>query len=149
MTKHNVPMSDYDDSGSGGYVGQEPKRGVYEGKLVSVKDHTSGQGNDGLEWKFEITKGEYTGWRGYSYSNLDSTLWKTQQTLHAITGSKKDAVIDTDKDGAKMVKKAKPVMMRVVTEQYEGEPRAKLKVVLPIIDNDEDGDDDENDDPFA
>jgi len=147
MAKHKISMSDYDDSkDTGGYTGEEPRRGVYEGKMIHVKDHTSANGNDGFEWCFEITKGEFKGWRGYTYSNLETAMWKTRQIINAIFG-KKDVTLDTDEDGAKMVKKARPVSLRIKSEMYEGEKKGRLNAVLPLVDADDD-DDDDDDDPF-
>jgi hypothetical protein len=154
MTKHSVDMSDYDDSRAAGqYTGEEPRRGIYEGALVSVKDHTSNAGNEGLEWCYAITKGEFKGWRGYQYSNMEksSTLWKTQALIAATFGKKTGNVaVDTDNDGAKMVKKANPVMLRIKQEMYEGEMKARLTIVIAKeSDEDDDDDEDDNEDPFA
>lgn len=150
MSKYTVDMDDFDESrADSAYTGEEPRRGVYPGKLSRVKDHTAkSSGDEGLEWAFEITTGEFKGWWGFLYSNLDSTKWKTQQICYAITGSKRPVTIDTDENGAKMIKKAKPVLMRVITEMNEGERRAKLKTVLPANDDSSDGDEEEKD-PFA
>lgn len=151
MTKHKVDMGSYDESKTGGgYGGAEPTRGIYKAALVSVADHESKQGNEGLEWKFEIKDGEFAGWRGYVYSDLGNSLWKTQQIVHSITGNAdKDVTLDTDDDGAKMAKKAKPVMIRVVQEKYEGEPRAKIRVVMPLVDPAGAEDEGDESDPFA
>lgn len=148
MTKHKVAMDDFDETQQGSsYGGEEPRRGVYEAKLVSVVDHQSKEGNDGLKWNFEITVGEFSGWRGYVYTNLDASMWKTQQIVFAMTHSKKGMVIDTDNDGAAVVKKAKPVQVRVVNETYEGERRGKIKTILALVESDQDNEDEE--DPFA
>ena len=150
MPKTKVDMGDYDQTKStGGYAGNPPPRGLYKGVMIAVKDHKSGAGNEGFEWKFEIAQGcEYDGWRGYLYSDLGNSKWKTQQIGHAITGDPdKGFTIDTDDDGEKMAKKAKPVMIRVQTEKYEGELRSKIGMVLPVIEAaDDDG---EESDPFA
>lgn len=148
MAKHKVDMGDYDETKSGaGYAGQDPPRGIYKGVMVAVDDHESKGGNEGFEWKFEIQDGSpYSGWRGYVYSDLGNTKWKTQQIGHAITGKTGDFTIDTDDQGAKMVKKAKPVLIRVISEKYEGENRAKIRSILPIVDEDST---EEETDPFA
>lgn len=152
MGKHKVDMGSYDESSAGaGYAGQEPPRGFYRGVMVAVDDHEAkSSGNEGLQWKFEIKAGgPYDGWRGYVYSDFANSLWKTQQICHAITGNPdKDVTIDTDDSGAKMAKRAKPVMIRVVQEKYEGEMRSKIKTIAPVVE--EDGDENEDgEDPFA
>lgn len=154
-SKYEVDTTNYDESkdGVGGYDGDEPKKGIYDGRLVSLKEHTSDAGNEGLEWIFEITDGPYKGWRGWVYSNMESTLWKTEQTTLAIQGGKKGRLVlqPVDEDGkgteSKTIKKAKPVRLAVRTEKYEGEPKAKIRTVLPMEGKKKSSDDD--DDPFA
>lgn len=159
MGKYDVDTSDYDDSkdlAAGGYDGDEPKKGIYDGKLVMLNEHTSGEGNEGLRWVFEITEEPYAGWRGYGYTNMDSTMWKTEQFTHAIQGGKKGKISlkpgpegDYEKGQASStVKKAKPVRLRIGSEQYEGERRARLRTVLAAEGGKKKkGDDD--DDPFG
>jgi len=153
-SKYEVDTSEYDETkDSVGYDGDEPKKGIYDGKLVSLKEHTSGAGNEGLEWIFEISKGPYKGWRGWVYSNMDTAKWKTEQTTLAIQGGKKGRLVlqpaDEDGDGKESptIKKAKPVRLAVRREQYEGEPKAKIRTVLPLEKASSTSDDD--DDPFA
>lgn len=143
MAKHKVDMDGYTESE--GYSGKEPTRGLYDGKLVKVEDHDVA-GSDGLHWTFEITKGEFSGWRGHIYSNFETVLWKTQQCVHAITGAKKGITINTDDDGAALAKKAHPVSMRIVQEKYEGEMRGRLRAVMVKSDDDDDADDNDGDD---
>ena len=135
MGKHTVDFDDYEERDATGYDGDEPKKGIYNGSLVTVKDHTSGAGNEGFEWVFEITEGDFSGWRGWVYSNNDSSKWKTQQIVKAITGGKTDKfVLDTEDNGKKTVKKAKPVRLRVINEKYEDERKGRIRVVLPSDD---------------
>lgn len=137
MGKWDVDTSEYDETKDGsGYDGDEPKKGIYDGKLVSFKEHTSANGNEGLEWIFEITEEPFAGWRGWVYSNDNSTMWRTQQCANAIQGGKKGKVAlkpsEEDEDGTKSanVKKAKPVRLAIKRETYEGEPKARIRSVL-------------------
>lgn len=147
-----VDFDDYEERDSVGYNGEEPKRGIYDGKLVSFKEHTSSAGNEGLEFIFEITEGEYAGWRGWVYGNMDSAKWKIQQIATAInSGSKKKVKLipaGEDEDGreSKTVKKASPVRLVIRTEKYEGEPRGRIRTILPMDDVDDDDDDDDDED---
>lgn len=161
MGKYDVDTSEYDDSkdiAAGGYDGDEPKKGIYDGKLVMLNEHTSSGGNDGLRWVFEITEEPYAGWRGYGYTNMDSTMWKTEQFTNAIQGGKKGKIaLKPAEEGeyekgaeSPTVKKAKPVRLRIGSENYEGERRARLRTVLVMEGGGKKkkGDDD-GDDPFG
>lgn len=138
MGKYDVDFDDYEER-TGGYDGEEPKKGIYPGRLVSLNEHTSGAGNESLQWVYEITEGDYKGWRGWVYSNMDSAKWKTQEMVVAISGGAKKAV--SLKPGAAgdreegqnnaTVKKAKPVRLRIISEMYEGEPKGRIRNVLP------------------
>ena len=145
-----VDFDDYEERDSTGYNGDEPKRGIYDGKLVSFKEHTSSAGNEGLEFIFEITSGEYAGWRGWVYGNMESAKWKVQQIATAInSGSKKKVKLlpaGEDEDGreSKTVKKASPVRLVIRTEKYEGEARGRIRTILPM-ESDSDDDDDSGD----
>lgn len=137
MGKWDVDFDDYEEREGAGYDGDEPKKGIYDGRLHSLAEHTSGSGNEGLEWIFEITEEPYAGWRGWVYSNLESSKWKTQQIVKAISGGseKKMALrpADEKKEGpsSQTVKKAKPVRLRITRETYEGDPKARIRMVLP------------------
>lgn len=147
-----IDFDDYDEErASAGYNGEEPKKGLYDGRLISFKEHTSSSGNEGLEFIFEITKGEFKGWRGWVYGNVESAKWKVQQIATAINaGSKKTvkllpAAEDEDGTASKTVKKAKPVRLVVRQETYEGEKRGRIRTILPM-ESDDDGDDDSDPD---
>lgn len=140
-----VDFDDYDeDRASAGYNGDEPRKGIYTGRLHSFKEHTSSAGNDGLEWIFEITEGEFAGWRGWVYSNMEAAKWKTQQIATAINaGSKKKVKLmpaeeDGDGTASKTVSKAKKVRLVIRTEKYEGEPRGRIRTILPLEPDDSD-----------
>lgn len=131
MAKWDVDYDDYEEKEGSGYDGEQPRNGIYPGRLVSLKEHESGNSDTSLEWVFEITEGDYEGWRGWSYSNLDGSKWKTQQYLKAINGGvEKKTSVDPSKHAA-IVKKAKPVRLRIKGEKYEGERRARIGSVLP------------------
>lgn len=142
MGKYDVDFDDYEPS-SGGYDGEEPKKGLYPGKLVALNEHTSGAGNEGLRWVWEITEGDYAGWRGYTYSNMDTAKWKTQEYVLALQGgAKKPLSLKPGKEGDResgtnspTVKKAKPIKLRINTEMYEEERRGRVRNVLPAGDS--------------
>jgi hypothetical protein len=138
MGKYDVDFDDYEES-TGGYDGEEPKKGIYSGKLVQLNEHTSGEGNESLRWVFEITEGDYAGWRGYVYSNMTTAKWKTQEMTLAIAGGKKakmslkpgaEGKADEGRESA-TVKKAKPIRIRVINEMYEEERKARIRNILP------------------
>jgi hypothetical protein len=138
MGKYDVDFDDYEEKEGSGYDGEVPKKGTYTAELVSFAEHQSSEGNDGLEWIFEITEGDYKGWRGWVYSNMDSAKWKTQQIVKAINGGKeaktslKPAEAKKDGPDSKTVKTAKKVRIRLGRETYDDEPRAKIRVVMPL-----------------
>lgn len=138
MGKYDVDFDDYEE-GTGGYDGEEPKKGIYPGRLVALNEHTSGEGNESLRWVFEISEGDYKGWRGYVYSNMSSAKWKTQEMTLAIAGgSKKKMSLKPGSEGKRQegedsptVKKAKPVRIRVINEMYEEERKGRIRNILP------------------
>ena len=136
MGKWDVDFDDYEEKSGSGYDGEVPKKGVYTGELVKFAEHTSS--DDSLVWVFEITEGDYKGWRGWVYSNMSSAKWKTQQIVKAISGGKEDkfklepAEKEAEGESSKTVKKAKKVRLRVATEIFEEEKRAKIRVVMPL-----------------
>lgn len=148
-----VDFDDYEERESVGYNGPEPKKGIYDGRLVSFREHTSGAGNEGLEWVFEITEGEYAGWRGWVYSNMDRAKWKTQQIAKAIQGGseKKVKLLPADEEADreeatvnnKTVKKASPVRLVIRQEKYEGEPRGRISTILPEEGSNDSGEDED------
>jgi hypothetical protein len=131
--KHEVDFDDYEEKEGSGYDGDQPLKGTFDGTLISLKEHTSGEGNEGYEWVFEITEEPFAGWRGWVYSNMDSSKWKTQQIVKAIQGgSETKMVLDPTDEGtdSKTVKKAKAVRLRMRKEKYEGEDRGKIARVM-------------------
>jgi hypothetical protein len=131
--QHEVDFDDYEEKEGSGYDGDQPLKGTFDGNLISLKEHTSGEGNEGYEWIFEITEEPFAGWRGWVYSNMDSSKWKTQQIVKAIQGgSETKVVLDPTDDGtdSKTVKKAKSVRLRMRKEKFEGEDRGKIARVM-------------------
>ncbi len=128
MGKFEHDGSDVDQT-KGGYNGDSPKPGTYNGKLVICEDHTSQAGAEGTHWVFEITDEPYTGWRGHLYTNDEGALWKQDQVLHAIGAIEPGGTYNGTHE--KLVKSAAPVRMRLKNETYEGEARAKLQTVSP------------------
>lgn len=130
MGKFKRDYSDADIKEGGGYSGDVPKPGMYDGRLVSVQDHTSGAGNAGTEWVFEITEEPYAGWRGWSYTNDDTAAWKEVQYLVAL-GIIADKDDDIDTTHEKIVKDGGPVRIKVKNETYEDEKRGRITAVMP------------------
>ena len=115
-----------------GYAGDEPKRGIYTAKLVSAGDHTSAGGNEGTEWVFELTEEPYAGWRGWVYTNDDSTAWKETMILEAIGAIGNDEE-DINTTHEKLVKSANLVRLKLRMENSEEYgSRAKVAQVLPM-----------------
>lgn len=131
MGKIKRSYKEVDRSGEGQYAGEVPKPGMYDAKLVRVSDHTSGAGNDGLEWVFEITEEPYAGWRGWVYTNDEASAWKEVQVLEAIgaLGKDEDNLSTTHES---LAKNANGVRIKVSNETYEGEKRGKIRTVLPM-----------------
>lgn len=108
------------------YKGEEPKPGLHPAKLVLVEQHTTSE--DAVHWKYEITSGPYKGWWGHVYTNSTSTKWKEEQQLVACGLIKEgESVALTFEE---ILKKAKPVRLRTVLEEYNDEHRAKIKTTL-------------------
>lgn len=114
-----------------GYSGEEPTPGLYPAKLVSADEHESKNGN-GSQWVFELTDGDYEGWRGWVYTDDEGAAWKEQQILVATGLMEPNGDIDMTYE--QIVKKAKPVRVRVRNEKYEGERKGKIRTVLPVGD---------------
>lgn len=128
MAKHKVGFDDYEEKDGAVYSGDEPKNGIYDAVLSGFQEHSTS--DTAMRWSFDITEEPYEGWRGYLYSDLANGKWKTQQIVKAIQGGEeKEMVLDTDKGDA-LIKKAKPVRVRIKSEQYEGERKAKIGTVL-------------------
>jgi hypothetical protein len=132
MGKWDVDFDDYEEK-EGGYSGEPPKPGMYEGKLVELAEHTTS--DDALKWVFEITEeGDFTGWRGWVYSNMSTAKWKTQQIAKALQGgAEKKISVDPDK-ADKILKAAKPVVLVVRKDTYDGEYAPKIGRILPSKD---------------
>jgi hypothetical protein len=133
MGKFKRDYKEVDRDREAGYSGEVPKPGMYDFKLVSVGDHTSGAGNEGTEWIFECTEPPYEGWRGWVYTNDDTAAWKEVQILEALgIITKEDQTLNTTHEG--ILKKGNPVRCKVTNETYEEEKRGKIKTVLPMPD---------------
>lgn len=131
-----------------GYNGPTPKKGLYPGKLVTINDHESKDGNESVRWGFEITGGtspddngdevSVAGFRDYQYTNDDTTLWREQQIAVALGLVKPNGKLNATY--AAILKKAKPCTLRIIRERYipedGGDPewRAKIAAVLAARD---------------
>lgn len=127
------------------YEGEQPKPGLYPGKLVSVEQHTTS--DDSIHWVFDITSGQFKGWRGHLYSNMSSAKFKTEQCLVGLGVIEEGGTINHTFD--QIMKKAKPCRLRTVFEEYNDEQRAKIsRVMVASADAEPDEDDDEPDEDF-
>lgn len=127
------------------YGGEEPKPGLYPGKLIAVEQHTTS--DDAVHWTYEITSGAYKGWKGHVYTNGTSTKWKEEQQLVACGLVEPGGSVALT--FSEILKKAKPVRLRVVQEEYENEMRGRLKTVLPASEDVEPEDAEEEDPDFS
>lgn len=158
----DIDFDDYEPPRSE-YMGEEPQKGVYRFALVDVKKHTSGEGNESIQWIFDCQDEPYRGWSGFMYTGLPASesFFRTQHNVRALQGGKTKALkLDLD-NPEKFIKSAKVVLGRVVMEEYQNEYRAKLRTVAPnddsvkstkpVLEDDEDEDfedfeDDDDDD---
>lgn len=129
------------DYKGGGYDGTPPKPGLYPAVLSGVKDHTTS--DTALEWTFDITEGQYKGWRGFVYTNAEGAKWKEQQILVACGLMEPNGSIEMSHEN--MLKKAGPVRVRVINETYQEETKGKITSIIPPSDADADVDEDEED----
>ncbi|SRR6266540_312991 len=113
------------------YTGELPKPGVwYEAKLVSAEDHPTKANPDNVQWLFLITEPPYEGCPIYKHTNGTTTASNEIQILEAIgvLGKGKNSI---DMTFPSILKKAKPVLLSVTHEEYQGVTRAKFRTVLP------------------
>lgn len=132
MGKFKRSYKEVDRERESGYSGDIPKPGIYTFKLVKVGDHTaSSSGADGTEWIFECVEAPYEGWRGWVYTNDDTTAWKEVQILEALgIITKEDEEINTTHE--KIMKDASLVRCKITNETYEDEKRGRIRTVLPM-----------------
>lgn len=133
----DVDFDDYDatQESQGGYYGEEPRRGLYRFKLVSVGWYTADNGNESIRWIFRMLDEPYAGWNGYRYTNMEAARSQTQQIMRALQNGQEKPVrldLDDEKAVAKFIKKAVEVRGAVRTEEYNGEIRGKLVAVMPL-----------------
>lgn len=145
MGKWDVDFDDYEERDGSSYDGDPPKPGIYDAKLVEFDEH-DGSADTSMKFIFEITEEPYEGWRGWVYSDLANAKWKTQMIVKAIQGGDQKKMRLDPANKATIVKKAKPVRVRVRKDTYEGEYRPKISVVLPAKGNESSKS--KNDDPW-
>lgn len=140
--------TEYKEQG-GGYDGPPPPRGLYPAKLTSVGAHTTS--DTSIVWTFDITSGKYAGWRGWVYSDMDNSKWKTQNILVALGVIEPEGEIN--KTYEQIMKEAEDCRIQIITEDYQDELRPKVKNVLTASATtadsdaeDEDGDDEPDED---
>lgn len=146
--------TEYKTQGSG-YDGPQPPAGLYPMKLTSVGQHTTS--DTAIVWTFDITSGQYEGWRGWMYSDMANAKWKTQNIAVALGLIEPNEEISMSYE--QILKEAGPVRGRVVREEYEEAEdekdrwRSKISSVIKATgttaasdDEDEDEDDEDFDD---
>ncbi len=110
------------------YDGEEPRPGIYPGKVIKVTEAKSSNDNPMLNALCTITEGPYKGWINTIYLvQTPESIWKTKEFTDALgltKPGKKKGVWDTD-DAA-----GKPCRLRIKNEMYEGERRGKIRNVL-------------------
>ena len=96
--------------------------GIHTAKVAEILEKTSQGGDDMLQFKFEITKGEDKGSAVFeSFVLTDKALWKFKAFLQAI-GMKADGKLKIDPD--KLIGKVCDI--EVFWEEYNGQTRAKI-----------------------
>lgn len=138
--------TEYKESG-GGYDGPDPATGLYPAKLTSVGRHENGSDETSMVWTFDITEGKYAGWRGWVYSDMANSKWKTQNILVALGVIEPNEEIN--KTYEQIMKEAQPCRIRTMSETYEGEARAKIRAFMKASeatasDDEEDEEEDED-----
>lgn len=96
--------------------------GIHTAKVAEILEKTSQGGDDMLQFKFEITKGEDKGSAVFeSFVLTDKALWKFKAFLQAI-GMKADGKLKIDLD--KLIGKVCDI--EVFWDEYNGQTRAKI-----------------------
>ena len=96
--------------------------GIHTAKVAEILEKTSQGGDDMLQFKFEITKGDDKGSAVFeSFVLTDKALWKFKAFLQAI-GMKADGKLKIDLD--KLIGKVCDI--EVFWEEYNGQTRAKI-----------------------
>ena len=123
--------------------------GIHTAKVAEILEKTSQGGDDMLQFKFEIIKGDDKGSAVFeSFVLTDKALWKFKAFLQAI-GMKADGKLKIDLD--KLVGKVCDI--EVFWEEYNGQTRAKISDYYKVgkgaandTDEDEDTDDEADED---
>lgn len=120
--------------------------GIHTAKVAEILEKTSQGGDDMLQFKFEITKGEDKGSAVFeSFVLTDKALWRFKAFLQAI-GMKADGKLKIDLD--KLIGKVCDI--EVFWEEYNGQTRAKISDYYKVGKGgkveDEDLDDEDEDD---
>lgn len=127
----------------GMYDGEPPTPGLYKAVLSSVGQHTTS--DDAVVWTFDITDGKYTGWRGWVYTNNSTAKWKQQDVLVALGLMEVGGSCSLSYE--EILRKGGPVRVRVISEPYGEEMRAKIKTVMASAEAADEADDEDDDDP--
>lgn len=109
-----------------GYDGPPPPAGLYPMRLSSVGQHTTS--DTAIVWTFDISEGKYAGWRGWMYSDLDNSKWKTQNIGVALGLMEPEGELNMTYE--QILKQAGPVRGRIKLEEYNDEYSPKLQTVI-------------------
>lgn len=147
-----MPKLKYDDTGVdfGGDGRPAPPEGIYQAVVTELKVEKNKAGtNDQLVVISEIIEDEaHEGYKLWSYFPLpwkksDAGAWKRAQFLNAVTGSVK-GTLDTDR-----VDDLYAFQVKTRNEPYDGKLRAKIDTFIPLEDDAEPEEPEENgDDPL-
>ena len=134
MAVRKISFDDYQEPTWEEYTGADPRPNQwYTGVLKKASPTVSNNGEEQVQFIFEITEGEFAGWGRALYAPFEGDFkWKMHQTLKALQGgATKDVSLDWDNEKAvaNWVKKQKPV--RIKTREYND--RILIDKVGPLL----------------
>ena len=105
--------------------------GVYNAVVDKVDLRTSEGGGKYLAFRFNVLSAPYVNQKAFMNASLQKTaMWSLRRTLRALGYAKEDLQKEDfplrPEDLLEL-----PCRLRIVLEEYEGEPRSKVDRVLP------------------
>lgn len=139
VIKHSMTKEDHDKAGRGA---EPPKPGTYRARVVQAEPKSPKDKDPRIEVIYEITVGDFKGAKLYDYiTEGESSKWKKDQFWIALglvkTNGSKVTVLPLD---PARVNKLPEVMVRVVNEMFNEEPKAKVRGVYPLDTDSDDAD---------
>jgi hypothetical protein len=115
-----------------------PKPGVYTCKLIACVDESPEGKDRRLAVQYEITDGEFKGFKIYDYINLvsEAAKWKQRQFYDAL-GLPPKGTLDPDK----VVGTALSVKVKIQPETEQYSASAKAALLMPLDGEEEEGED--------